>query len=94
LSQDPYKDFKNIEEIEAKIRTRLDMRSETMRADRLKFMTEWNLLRKKNDEFVRKLINENQEAKEDLSNAVEEKKSRQAQLRKRGGQVDQTQEQG
>jgi len=59
LSTDAIKDARNIDNIESILKNKLASRNEVLKADRLKYMNEWNDLRRTNEEYMRKINNNN-----------------------------------
>jgi len=64
LNDTDFEDKNKLKEIEEDIKTKAIHKVKQQNQDRLKFLVDWNILRKKNDEFIRKL-QQDQRDKED-----------------------------
>eukprot|EP00341_Mesodinium_pulex_P014581 CAMPEP_0116899272 /NCGR_PEP_ID=MMETSP0467-20121206/7880_1 /TAXON_ID=283647 /ORGANISM="Mesodinium pulex, Strain SPMC105" /LENGTH=144 /DNA_ID=CAMNT_0004572005 /DNA_START=884 /DNA_END=1318 /DNA_ORIENTATION=- len=61
---------KEVKKAEKNIRLSVEQKLELLKKDRLVFLNDWNALRKKNDEFIRKLHQDQRNAEEHQANLL------------------------
>eukprot|EP00341_Mesodinium_pulex_P013125 CAMPEP_0116947802 /NCGR_PEP_ID=MMETSP0467-20121206/37908_1 /TAXON_ID=283647 /ORGANISM="Mesodinium pulex, Strain SPMC105" /LENGTH=173 /DNA_ID=CAMNT_0004632061 /DNA_START=837 /DNA_END=1359 /DNA_ORIENTATION=- len=70
LKKDRLDNDKEVKKAEKNIRLSVEQKLELLKKDRLVFLNDWNALRKKNDEFIRKLHQDQRNAEEHQANLL------------------------